>query len=75
MYVPCLGNSSDSKCLNKTLDETREYLGAPGIYMIRNQKRFDTRSFAKGVIVEESMAYWASFDTSIPTLTQGTIRL
>jgi hypothetical protein len=71
--MPCQVN--DTGCGNKTFQETKDYLKAPGIYLIRNQKRFDSRDFGKNVIVEESAAFWASFNKEHANLAEGTIRL
>jgi hypothetical protein len=50
-------------------------LGAPGIYVLRNQKRFNSRDFGDNVIVKESAAFWASFNKEFPNLAMADVRL
>jgi len=47
----------------------RNYLDAPGVYVISNNYRFDSTEFTNTPIKKESRVYWAAFDTATPTLT------
>lgn len=76
MYVPCLPDEEKQTCLgNYTLEDLQEYLVAPNFYIVRNEQRIDTMEFDNHPIIEESTVQSISFDTTYPSLIQGTVRL
>ena len=64
MYMACTPDYINNLCINRTKEETLNYLGnIPDIYVMQNVKRFDSRSYdKKAKIIEESVIFSVHLD-------------
>ena len=41
LLIPCQEDIENNVCVNRTLEETKEYLGAPNLMIYYNDQRFN----------------------------------
>ena len=63
-------------CVNRTLQETKEYIGTPDILIYFNTERFDIRDFDKSTkLIKESKVVNQQFSLAEPKFMSSNIHL
>ena len=66
--MPCLPDLVAQTCINNTLEKTQKYLGAPELFYVFNQQRFDSNAYGDKTIVKELSVKAYHMDISKPKL-------
>ena len=76
ILLPCIEDLENGVCVNRTLEEMKEYIGSPDILIYYNFERFDVTDFDRDTkIHKESVVKNQQFSIDQPTFINSNIRL
>ena len=76
LLLPCIEDLENGVCVNRTLEEIKEYIGSPDVLIYYNFERFDVTDFDRDTkIHKESVVKNQQFSVDVPTFINSNIHL